>query len=189
MVRCFVILLGFLPALGWSERVDDFLLFDQHGQARTLYEHKSKAAIVIMIQGNGCPIVRNAVTDYRALRDEYQPRNVHFMMLNANLQDQPSTILGVAETYGIDWPILHDKTQSVGKSLNLIRTAEVLVIDPGTWEIAYRGPINDRQAYERQRAEASNHFAAAAIDRVLTGESVDVPRRETLGCLIYFAKG
>ena len=73
--------------------------------------------------------------------------------------------------------------------MNLIRTAEVLVIDPETWDIAYRGPINDRQVYERQKAEASNHFAAAAIDSVLKGESVDVPYRDTLGCLIYFAKG
>lgn len=186
-----MILLGLVPALSitaWAGLVDDFLLFDQHGQAHNLYDHKNNAAIVIMIQGNGCPIVRNAVSDYRELRNQYQRRNVHFMMLNANLQDQPSAILREAETFGIDWPILHDKTQSVGRSLNLIRTAEVLVIDPTTWEIAYRGPINDRQAYERQKTQASNHFAAAAIDSVLNGESVDVPRRDTLGCLIYFAK-
>jgi peroxiredoxin len=189
MVRFIITLLGFLPILGWAEPVQNFELLDQYGQPHTLYEHKNKAAIVIMIQGNGCPIVRNAVTDYRALRDQYQIGNVHFMMLNANLQDQPNTILREAETYGIDWPILHDKTQSVGKSLNLIRTAEVLVIDPATWEIAYRGPINDRQGYERQKAKALNHFAAAAVDSVLSGESVAVPRRDTLGCLIYFAKG
>lgn len=190
MFRLIMILLGLVPALSitaWAGLVGDFLLFDQHGQAHKLYDRKNNAAIVIMIQGNGCPIVRNAVSDYRELRNQYQRRNVHFMMLNANLQDQPSAILREAETFGIDWPILHDKTQSVGRSLNLIRTAEVLVIDPTTWEIAYRGPINDRQAYERQKTP-SNHFAAAAIDSVLNGESVDVPRRDTLGCLIYFAK-
>ena len=189
MVRFIVILLSFLPILGWAEPVKNFELLDQYGQPHTLYEHSKKAAVVIMIQGNGCPIVRNAVTDYRSLRGQYRSRNVHFMMLNANLQDQASTILEEAETYGIDWPILHDKTQSVGKSLNLIRTAEVLVIDPTTLKIAYRGPINDRQVYERQKASASNHFAAVAIDSVLGGESVAVPHRDTLGCLIYFAKG
>jgi peroxiredoxin len=189
MARFIVILLGLLPVFGWPEPVDNFVLLDQHGKNHDLYDHKNKAAVVIMIQGNGCPIVRNAVTDYRELRDQYQGRDVHFMMLNANLQDQPSAILREAETFGIDWPILHDRTQAVGRSLNLIRTAEVLVIDPETWDIAYRGPINDRQVYERQKAEASNHFAAAAIDSVLKGESVDVPYRDTLGCLIYFAKG
>lgn len=188
MIRFVVIFLGLLSAQGWADRVDDFVLLDQYGKAHSLYEHKDKAAIVIMIQGNGCPIVRNAVSDYRELRDQYQGQNVLFMMLNANLQDQPGAILQEAEAFGIDWPILNDETQRVGKSLTLIRTAEVLVIDPSTWNIAYRGPINDRQVYERQKAEAANHFVAAAINSVLTGEAVEVPRRDTLGCLIYFAK-
>ena len=98
-------MLGLLPVFGWPEPVDNFVLLDQHGKNHNLYDHKNKAAVVIMIQGNGCPIVRNAVTDYRALRDQYQGRDVHFMMLNANLQDQPSAILREAETFGIDWLI------------------------------------------------------------------------------------
>ncbi len=171
-----------------AERIENFVLLDQHGDAHNLHYHRDKSAVVIMIQGNGCPIVRNALTDYKDLRDEYAQQGVHFLMLNSNLQDQRSTILAEAQKYGIDMPILHDETQLIGESLNLIRTAEVLVIDPKTWEIAYRGPINDRQVYERQKAEASNHFVAAAIDTVLAGDTVPVANRDTMGCLINFAQ-
>ena len=60
-----LILAGFVQA----ERIDNFVLLDQHGDAHNLYYHKDKSAIVVMIQGNGCPIVRNALSDYKALRD------------------------------------------------------------------------------------------------------------------------
>ena len=70
----------------------------------------------------------------------------------------------------------------------MIRTAEVLVIDPKNWSVAYRGPINDRQSYERQKATASEHFASLAIDSVIAGEKVETPTRETMGCLINFAE-
>ena len=189
MLRIFAITVGLL--LGSSvqaERIENFVLLDQHGDAHNLYYHRDKSAVVIMIQGNGCPIVRNALTDYKALRDTYTDQGVHFMMLNANLQDQRSTILAEAEKFGIDMPILHDETQLIGESLNLVRTAEVLVIDPQTWQIAYRGPINDRQVYERQKAEASKHFAADAIANVLANQPVEVASRDTMGCLINFAQ-
>lgn len=178
----------FVVGLVHAERIDNFMLLDQHGDAHNLYYHKDKSAIVIMIQGNGCPIVRNALTDYKALRDTYADQGAHFFMLNANLQDLRSAILAEAEKFAIDMPILHDETQLIGESLNLIRTAEVLVINPKNWEIVYRGPINDRQVYERQKAEASNHYAADAIANVLRGEQIDVARRDTLGCLINFAQ-
>jgi hypothetical protein len=189
MLRIFAITVGLL--LGSSvqaERIENFVLLDQHGDAHNLHYHRDKSAVVIMIQGNGCPIVRNALTDFKALRDTYADQGVHFMMLNANLQDQRSTILAEAKKFGIDMPILHDETQLIGESLNLVRTAEVLVIDPQTWQIAYRGPINDRQVYERQKAEASKHFAADAIANVLAKQPVDVASRDTMGCLINFAQ-
>ena len=189
MLRIFAITVGLL--LGSSvqaERIENFVLLDQHGDAHNLYYHRDKSAVVIMIQGNGCPIVRNALTDFKALRDTYADQGVHFMMLNANLQDQRSTILAEAEKFGIDMPILHDETQLIGESLNLVRTAEVLVINPKTWQITYRGPINDRQVYERQKAEASKHFAADAIASALANQPVAVASRDTMGCLINFAQ-
>ena len=63
------------------------------------------------------------------------------MLLNSNLQDDRASILREAETFKIDAPILIDRTQAVGESLQLIRTAEILLIDPRSWEIVYRGPV------------------------------------------------
>ena len=51
-------------------------------------------------------------------------------------------------------PVLVDDTQLVAESLEVVRTAEVFVIDPETWQLVYRGPMHDRITYEHQKPEA-----------------------------------
>ena len=167
-----------------ATKVDNFSLIDHQGAAHELYYHSDASAIVLMVQGNGCPIVRNALPDYRALRDSFQDSDVEFWMLNSNSQDNRDTIASEAEEFDIDFPILVDSAQLVGMGLELTRTAEVLVVDTEDWSLAYRGPINDRFEYERQRATADVDYAEDAINAVLAGEKPAVSRVDAKGCLI-----
>ena len=52
------------------ERVDNFMLLDHMGDAHELYYHRNASAIVMMVQGNGCPIVRNAIGEFKELREK-----------------------------------------------------------------------------------------------------------------------
>ena len=164
--------------------IDDFGLYDQRDDFNTLYEHSDASAIVLFIQGNGCPIVRNAVHSLNAIRDEYAPKGVQFLMLNANLQDDRESIRQEADAFSIDYPILIDETQLVAEALDLHRTAEALVIDPKTWHILYRGPIDDRLNYEAQKPSASNHYLADALIAHLKGGEVAIKAVASPGCLI-----
>ncbi|MCY4015395.1 MAG: redoxin domain-containing protein [Gammaproteobacteria bacterium] len=165
-------------------RVDNFMLLDHQGAAHELYYYADAPAVVLIVQGNGCPIVRNALADYRTVSDAYAPKGVEFFMLNANLQDGRTTIAEEAREWGIPYRILVDETQLVAESLGLTRTAEVLVIDPRTWQVAYRGPVNDRLSYERQKQAASEHYLSDALDAMLDGTTVAVASRDAMGCLI-----
>ncbi len=170
-------------------RVDNFQLIDHTGKAHELFyygNYGNKKAIVLMVHGNGCPIVRNLVTDYQQVVEEYKDRGVTFFFLNSNLQDKRATIAKEASEFGITVPILDDESQLVGESLNLERTAEVLVIDPKTWETKYRGPINDRLHYERQQQTAKNHYLKNSLDAVLSGKAIKVAKRQAKGCIINF---
>ena len=169
----------------WS-LVDNFTLLDHNGAAHELYYQSDAKALVIMVQGNGCPIVRNAWHDLKVVRDAYENRGVRFWMLNANLQDSRATIAAEAAEWGYDMPILVDSTQLIGESLALVRTGEVLVIDPGTWEITYRGPMHDRLTYERQKAAVGEHYLSDTLDAMLADEPVEVAERDAVGCLINF---
>ena len=75
-------------ALSPGQKVENFKLKDQAGQEHKLYDSAGEKAVVLMIQGNGCPIVRQAVPAYREIRDQYQSKGVEFLLLNSNLQDK-----------------------------------------------------------------------------------------------------
>ena len=128
--------LALSAASSFAMRVDNFVLLDHKGDAHDLYYYNNSPAIVIMVQGNGCPIVRNALTDYNALREEFAANGTTFFMLNSNLQDRRETIAAEAEKYAIAVPILHDETQ-------LIYAADAIkaVLAGEPFEIAKRDAI------------------------------------------------
>ena len=177
-------------ALAWfccvsqASRVDNFALLDHRGEAHELYYHSDAAAVVLIVQGNGCPIVRNALADYRALGEAYAERGVRFLMINSNLQDNRQSIAAEAQEWNIPFPILVDETQLIGEALNLTRTAEVLVIDPDGWQLVYRGAVNDRLTYERQRQAAQRHYVREALDALLEDAPVAVDGQAAMGCLM-----
>lgn len=187
-IRIFILALGLVSAMGAqaSTRVDNFRLMDQHRQSHELYYYDDASAIVLMVQMNGCPIVRNLLTDLGALQEEYEDRGVEFAMINPALQDTREAIRQEADEFGIGIPILVDETQLIGEALEIDRSGEVFVIDPKTWTVAYRGPLNDRVGYETQRNEPGERFVADALESLLAGEPVAQARRRAEGCIIRF---
>jgi mono/diheme cytochrome c family protein len=177
-------LAGSALAVGPGERVDNFALLDHRGAFLELYYLSDAKAVVLMVHGNGCPIVRKALPELKAIRDAYRALGVEFLLINSNLQDDRETIAREAAEFEIDLPILVDGTQLIGESMGFVRTADVFVIDPKGWKLAYRGPIDDRLAYGAQKPAANHHFLADALDAVLAGKPVAVAKAEAVGCLI-----
>lgn len=167
-------------------RVDDFQLLDHMGVAHRLFYYSDAPAIVVMTQGNGCPILRNAVPAYRQVRDNYQEQGVKFFLLNSNLQDNKTTIAKEVADFGFDIPVLVDENQLVGESLNVTRTAEVFVIDPKSRKVVYHGPVDDRLTYQNQKAKAEFSYLSDALDAVIAGETVKISQVDAPGCIVNF---
>jgi len=167
-------------------RVGDFALLDQHGKFHQLSWYGDQKAVVVFIQGNGCNIVRNGVHALKALRDEFESRDVAFFMLNPQMQDDRASIVKEASDFGYDFPILVDEAQLVAESLGVDRTAEAFVIDPKKMTVVFRGPIDDRLSYESQKPVARHHYLKDALEATLSGRAVasDIPSAP--GCMINF---
>ena len=180
----FISVLLFAAASISATQVENFLLLDQHGAAHELYYYSDADAIALIVQGNSCPIIRNALPDIKSVRERFEGQNVVFLMLNANPQDTRESILAESEEWDIDFPILVDETQLVARGLGITRTAETFVINPKNWELVYRGPLNDRLGYERQKLEADAHYVVDAIDSIRNQTSFDVEVEGAKGCLI-----
>jgi peroxiredoxin len=166
--------------------VDDFRLSDQNLHSHELRQLGDASAVVLITQADDCPVSRNTSSAVKALQDEYSAKGVEIFMLNSTPSDKREAIIAEAKAYGYNLPILMDTNQLVGEQLGVTRTAEAIVIDPKTWKILYRGPIDDRVTYERQKAAADHTWAKDALDSMLAGKPVAVARVEPVGCLINF---
>lgn len=189
-----MLLLPVLLLLATASHADDYLktikefsLTDQRGVTHTMDEYVDKDYVVMYIHGSGCPIARLSVPTFLSIRDDYQPKNIQFLMLNSFIQDDIPRIAKEAEDFKIDFPILKDADQSVARSLGVERTAEVFIIDPKTRKVLYRGPIDDSLGYETQRVNTEHNYLRDALDTVMAGGTVninDIP--DSKGCLVGF---
>lgn len=183
---CLVALAAPAFATSPGDRIANFKLQDQNGQSHELYSLAQRKAVVLMIQGNGCPIVRQTLPALQEIRDRYQAQGVEFLLLNPNQQDNREAVANEAREFSIQLPILVDSSQAVGAALGVQRTAEVFVIDPKHWKLAYRGPMDDKLSYGKQRPNASKHYLTDALDDLLAGQRVRVTRADGVGCLVNF---
>lgn len=172
------------PVFDLDAKVSNFGLYDQDGEFHDLYYYSDAKAVVLYTQGNECSVVRNAVTDLKEVRKDFRDEGVEFLMLNANQNDNRSSIAKEAEEYDIDFPILKDEAQLVTESLQLHRTAEAIVVDPADWSIVYRGPINDNIGNEIKQDDADQHFLADVLTSHMAGEEIEEPYIKSTGSII-----
>lgn len=175
------------PVVQVGQTVANFTLSDQDSIPHELYASADADAVVLVMQGNGCPIVQKMMPTLKEVAAEYASRNVEFLMINSNFQDSPEKIKAEDDKFAIGLPILKDQEQTIGKYLGAVRTAEVFVIDPADWKLLYHGPIDDRLTYGREKAVADNNYVRDVLDAVLTGG--ELPHAEKIqadGCLINY---
>ena len=171
----------------YLKTIKEFSLTDQRGVTHTMDEYVDKDYVVMYIHGSGCPIARLSVPTFLSIRDDYQPKNIQFLMLNSFIQDDIPRIAKEAEDFKIDFPILKDADQSVARSLGVERTAEVFILDPKTRKVLFRGPIDDSLGYETQRVNTEHNYLRDALDTVMAGGTVDINDiPDSKGCLVGF---
>ncbi len=166
--------------------VENFSLLDQFGNSHELYRYRHQKAVILFWHGNGCPIVRLSLPKMTELKEKFEKQGFVFLMINAFPQDDMASIQQEARECNITIPILKDDTQFVTKSLGVSRTAETLIIDPRSWSVIYKGPIDDRLDYEVQKIKAKNNFLEEALVRFLNQKQIESKPAEIKGCLIHF---
>ncbi len=172
-----------------APRIADFALLDADGAYHRLFAEAPARAIVIYSHGVGCTVARNSIASLMGLRDRYREAGVVFLLLNGNPQDDRAALRSEAKRLGIDIPILKDASQLVMEGLGVMRTGEAILVDPATWTIRYRGPIDDRWSAEAARPHATRAYLREAIEAQLDGDPIAVPVRPGTGCLIQGLAG
>lgn len=169
---------------GSNPTVGDFGLLDQHGRFHQLHRSYGARAVVLMIAGNGCPVVRQNAAKLTALRKQFP--KVRFFLLNPNFQDDRASILAEANEFGINLPILKDETQMVAHSLGVKRTAEVIAVSTKDWSIFYRGALDDQMVQGAVKAQVQEAYLENALRAFLGGKEVPIASTSAAGCLVRY---
>ena len=172
-------------ASGAGPYVEDFLLLDQHGDAHRMHYHRDAPAIVLVVHDSDCDTVGARLDDYRALRDDYAAQGVRVLLLNSSLADTRTRIAAAAQD--VDLPILDDDTQAIGRSLGITNTGEVIVVDPRSWRMVYRGPL-DARSDATSADGSSGAWVRDVLDALLAGETPAYAERVATGSPVTFAE-
>ncbi len=127
-----------------AQAAGDFALIDQHGYFHQLSRYGESRAVVILVQRNADESSQVAGAMLTALRDRYREAPLTFLMLNA---DEGVTRADVLEA-AVDFPVLLDAAQIVSLSLGVTHVADVVVLDPRSQRVLYRGALHDAEALE-----------------------------------------
>jgi peroxiredoxin len=156
------------------QRVDDFQLTDHTRLAQHLYYFGYTPAIVMMTRSNGSAYSQKADAELQTLADAYKAKGVVVWALDSSLADSRDAVAAEAAKEGLTVPVLMDEQQLVGEQLGVQQEGEVFVINPKTWSVAYRGPL-DGHANAAVEALLAGHAPEAARVAVTAGKAVSFP--------------
>lgn len=167
-----------------GDEVPSFALPDTDGTQHTVPLAPAPAATVIVVTCNHCPYVIAWNPRLRAVAEEYAPRGVRFLAINANDStrypaDSPARMAQFVRDQAWPIPYLYDATQEVAASLGAEVTPHVFVLD-AAHRLVYRGaPDGDHQDPAQNAA-----WLRAALDAVLAGEPVADAETRARGCSV-----
>ena len=154
-----------------ADRVGDFSLLDQEGNYHGMSWYDDHAAVALLVQANGSAATAAALPAFDALKTTYDSQGVEFLMINPmGGQDRAELQAQVAE-YGVEIPVLVDDARVISAALGIEKTGEVLIFNPKSFIVEYRGAIAGLDA---------------AIQEILAGEEVSTPSRAASGETVTF---
>jgi hypothetical protein len=152
-----------------AKRVGDFSLLDQKGYFHQLSYYDNNKAVALLVQANGSKATDKAIGAFKAAKTKYDGK-IKFFMINPYGAESREAVQAQVDKYSTDIPVLMDDTQLVSQALDIKKTGEVILLRPGSTEIAYRGPVGkyfDR-ALEQMLADQPVKKAKARV----SGQSV-----------------
>jgi peroxiredoxin/mono/diheme cytochrome c family protein len=166
-----------------AEPLGDFVLKRGDGTEVRWSEWRDRPALVVAFLGVECPLARLYAVRLEELWQEFRPRGVQVVGVNANEQDSTEEWQAFGAEFELSYPLLKDLGAKVAEQLGATRTPEVVVLDQAG-RIRYRGRIDDQYGVGYQRPAATRADLKVALEELLAGQEVSVPETEAAGCFI-----
>jgi hypothetical protein len=135
-------------------------------------------ATVVVFVSAVCPMSMEYSQRLNQLAADYSPRGVQILVVNSNTNESDAEVEKQRQEAGISVPVYRDNG-NVADLLGAIATPTAVVIDK-TGMIRYLGMIDN----SRNSTRVTRRPLRSALDAVLEGRPVEVPRTKVMGCTI-----
>ncbi|MEE2783621.1 MAG: hypothetical protein VYE04_09685 [Pseudomonadota bacterium] len=151
-----------------NDSVANFRLFDHQGGSHLLHYFSDKKAVVLLVQDRSCSASQGAVQSVATVTEPHGD-DVAYLVIDPTSSYQ--AVNSVHRSSPV--PVLMDDSQLVGRTLDLNKAGEALVVNPRTWKLAYRGGLGDS--------------LTQALAAVVEAREVSTQRTQVTGCDIVYA--
>ncbi len=176
---------------GLSTPAASFALPDTNGKLVTLDNFDAAAALLVVFWCNHCPYVQHIRAGFTRFVDEYQPRGLAVVAINANdvsthPDDDPAQMRIEARKHGYSFPYLFDETQQTALAYRAACTPDFFLYDSSR-KLAYRGQFDASRPGNDVPVTGAD--LRRAVDALLNGTPVSPDQRPSIGCNIKWKPG
>lgn len=130
-----------------------------------------------------CPVANKFAPEIKRIHAKYRAKGVPFYLVHVDPDTTPTQARRHAKAFGYRFPVFLDPRHTLAGTLGATHSPEAVVWAGG--RVAYQGRINDLYARLGVRRKApTTHDLRAALDAVLVGRPVKVPRTPVVGCVL-----
>jgi peroxiredoxin len=159
-------------------KVSDFTVADLQGTPVSYAALKGDTTVVIFI-ATRCPVSNAYNERMKAVYNDYAPKGVKFVFINANSNEPLSEVAQHAKEHGFPFAVYKDPGDLVADRFGAQVTPEAFVMD-SSGTIRYHGSVDDSQAESRVHSQRLR----LALDAVLAGQTVAKAETKAFGCSI-----
>lgn len=163
----------------------DFALPGTDDQTHSLASFADAELLVVVVSCNHCPYVMAYEPRMVDLANEYAPRGVRWLAVNANdatryPDDGMQPMKERACTRGFPFPYVRDDSQGFVRALGARLTPEIFVFDRPR-RLRYHGRIDDNH---RDASRVTSRDLKGALDALFGGAPPPVPETTAFGCSV-----
>lgn len=170
----------------------DFTLNDSAGTEHSLSQYKGKTVVLEWVN-QGCPFVKKHYREghMQKLQETYTGKDVIWLSITSSAPGKqgyktPEQHEMAIAKQGIKaTAVLIDSDGTVGKLYQAKTTPHMFVID-AEGNIAYQGAIDNKKSTKTADIAGSENFVRNALDEILAGKAVSVPKTQPYGCSVKY---
>ena len=161
-----------------GSQVTDFTVSDLKGAPVTYASLKGNTTVVIFI-ATRCPVSNSYNDRMNAIYDDYSPKGVKFVFINANNNEPASEVAQHAQEHHFHFAVYKDQGSLVADEFGAQVTPEAFVMD-ANGVMRYHGYVDDSMNASRVHTQGLR----LALDALAAGNAPPHAETKAFGCSI-----